>query len=114
MLKPGKPKHVFEQGDLSLVSTVKHAVDVAGDADGIGTAVTRHAALDREKVGPEVVDGLDRGAGGMVRPKGAGREPVRPRGQRAAIATADENPRLFEPSITHFFVDIRGLTRTAS
>ena len=70
----------------------QHAVDVVDNLLHVGAAVLGHALLHGVEVLPEVVDGLDDGAGGMVSPERARGLGLGPGGERAAVRPAREDP----------------------
>lgn len=64
------------------------------DAAEICTAVCGHASLDREEIGPVVVDRLDWPATGVVCPECPRRQFVYPRGECTAVAATHVDPGL--------------------
>ena len=58
----------------------------------VGTAIRRHALLNGVEVGPVIGDSLDGRGRGVVGPEGAVRGRFGPGRQRAAVASAGEDP----------------------
>lgn len=77
---------------LPLRTLRKHLINVLYDLCHIRATIPRHRRLDRHKVLPVVVDGLDGRAAGMVRPERAGEGGLGPRGERAGVGSTHQDP----------------------
>jgi hypothetical protein len=92
VLKGTQTELRLEVLDLLLGPVGQDTVDVVDGGSYVGRAVLRHALLDGVEVLPEVVDGLDGGAGGVVGPESARVEGLHPRRYRTRVRTTGEDP----------------------